>query len=453
MENFINRRYVMTVLAALTMMQSAAHAEIISDLPNPGDIGGESSSGPVMPPLPEVRPEQPATTTQSERVGSVVIDSMSRKSGGELYRVQLGQATVLSRLEITILKSRLKISKVDVITERGQKIAVRELTNLNVENAGAKLSSGNLNISDKIVSIEITGESYSAEADIRISALSVYSTPQLLYRRVVTPPPAPVNSCSSDTSGDALIKSKLDMVTTWGQRMDQAASGSTTERFAATELERYVQDVLSTLNSSAVNRMSEEYMKQLFDFYHRKYNAAPSGSRPEAIYIKLRDAFGRAHSAVVEKKLNCLVAKNQGSSTELMKLLEQFAALYQAARSGSAEEAHYLRMVNQVKGKIMPAFKRELDEKYNFRTLEKEYQEHYAKYQRVPSGHLLESFYLEMSRETRKRALEIMRLQSRRMSAEERFAMIQKYDEQYRRSSFGSEPEKFAQEILAILAP
>lgn len=195
----MNRRYVITVLAALTMMQSAAYAEIISDLPNPGDIGGESSSGAVMPPLPDVRPEQPGTSTQSERVGSVVIDTMSRKTGGELYRVQLGQATVLSRIEITILKSRLKISKVDVITERGQRIAVRELTNLNVENAGAKLSSENLNISDKIVSIEITGESYSAEADIRVSALSVYSTPQLIYRRAVTPPPAPVNNCSADT--------------------------------------------------------------------------------------------------------------------------------------------------------------------------------------------------------------------------------------------------------------
>lgn len=193
-------------------------------------------------------------------------------------------------------------------------------------------------------------------------------------------------------------------------------------------------------------------MKQLFDFYQSKYNAAPSGSRPEAIYIKLRDAFGHAHSAVIEKKMNCLVASKH-SSAELMRLLEDFAAKYQAARSGSAEEAHYLKMVNQVKGKIMPAFKSELDEKYNFRTLEKEYQEHYAKYQRVPSGHLLESFYLEMSRATRKRAIEIMRLQSRRMSAEERFAMIAKYDEQYRKSPSGSELEKFAQEILAILAP
>lgn len=140
----MNRRYVTAVLAALTMMQSAAYAEIISDLPNPGDISGESSSGPVMPPLPDVRPEQPRTTTQSERVGSVVIDTMSRKAGGELTRVQLGQATVLSRIEIAILKSRVKISKVDVVTERGQRIAVRELTNLNVENAGAKLSSHQL---------------------------------------------------------------------------------------------------------------------------------------------------------------------------------------------------------------------------------------------------------------------------------------------------------------------
>ena len=128
-------------------------------------------------------------------------------------------------------------------------------------NSGTATSSENLNLSDRITAIEIIGESYSAEADIRLIAFSMYSSPQMTYRPVVGENGSgghsgsgSVEVCSASTRGDVLIKARLDEIALWSRRMDSAPGGSTQESFAAKELDRYVNDVLSILQNGFLKK-------------------------------------------------------------------------------------------------------------------------------------------------------------------------------------------------------
>ncbi|WII71254.1 beta-sandwich domain-containing protein [Bdellovibrio sp. 22V] len=176
------KRWMASVLAATTLLQNPAYADIM-DLPNPGDFGdGEVTPSPV-PPAPG--PEQ----QQTQFVGSVSISAMSRKSGGTLYIIDLKQALSLQRLDIRVTKNRLKILQTALITDAGQKVSVRQLTNTDVLNTGSVFSSESLNQSDRVARIELVAESYGGEADILVTVVADREVPKLTLReqQVVTP--------------------------------------------------------------------------------------------------------------------------------------------------------------------------------------------------------------------------------------------------------------------------
>nr|BFD62186.1 hypothetical protein BdHM001_08670 [Bdellovibrio sp. HM001] len=457
----MERKLVTAVLLALTMMQSTTHAEVISDLPVPGGSDSQVvsttvttiSSGPrTPPPLPP-----PVSNQQQERSGAVVINSLSRKSNGTTYRISLSQATVLSRLELQVLKSRLKVHSVKVITERGQALSVRELTNTGVLNSGTVTSSENLNLSDRITAIEIVGESYSAEADIRLIAFSMYSSPQMTYRPVFVENGNGGHSgsgsaevCSASTRGDNLIKERLDAIALWSRRMDAAPGGSTQESFAAKELDRYVNDVLSILQNNH-NQLSLAYMQELFKFYNQKYNSAPSGSRPEAVYAKLARGFSDASVKVMNREMDCTIARMNGSSEQILNMLTGYIAAYNRAPSGSREEDNYRKLIVAAKAKVIPAYEKELERKYNFRQVVAELENFVAKYNAAPSGSISEDVYRQMILKARHRALDILKNQVSSMNAEQKYSLIEEFEGKYRRAPSGSIAEGFARDVLAVV--
>lgn len=191
----MERKVVATVLFALTMMQSAAYAQIISDLPVPGDSDGQvvsttvttTSSGPRTPP-------PPVRENINRNYADVAnLDQISRKSGGEPYRFHLSQPTQVRYLELTVQVSRVKIHEATVTTARGQRYVIREFNNSDVLAAGTLLTSENLNVNDDVRMIELRMESYSQPATISLKAVGNNSVPRLTVQRPVvsTPPTTP----------------------------------------------------------------------------------------------------------------------------------------------------------------------------------------------------------------------------------------------------------------------
>ncbi|WP_374000892.1 beta-sandwich domain-containing protein [Bdellovibrio bacteriovorus] len=193
----MKRSRIASLMALLSLAHNIAQAEVITDLPDPGswdDITTDVSTAPTA-------PNQDVTPVQTEYSGSLNITSMSRKSGGTLYQVTLQKALILNRLEIKVDNQRLKIHSAKVITESGRSIAVREFTNSQVLNTGDVLTSENLNLSEKITSIELVAESYGGAADTNLRAFSNYEIAKLNLKvieqttaetvRPHNPPPPP----------------------------------------------------------------------------------------------------------------------------------------------------------------------------------------------------------------------------------------------------------------------
>lgn len=441
----MKRHLIVSVLACLSMSQ-VVHAQAITDLPDPD---GQS--------VPVVQNNQgnsaqtaqavQTSTVQREAISSIVINAISRKSGGELYRVDLARALNISRIDIRVAKSRLKISKAEAVTDRGQRILLRQLMSGALLETGSTLSSENINANIKF--IEITGESYSQEADVSLSVVSVVGKTDLSLKRpvVVT---APVNSGAScsNTSGESTLKNILDQAEMWTQRANDSGGGIQ-EQFAAKQAEVYVQQVLNLLNTNN-GSASPEYLQQLMNFFGQKYDAAPSGSRAENIYARLRNAFGDAYTRASTDKMNCQISRG-ASSAQLIAQIVDARAKYDAARSGSREEAVYAQLSNALRPLVIPTYQRELQSVNDFKVLEAAFYTNMDNYNRAPSGSFLESVYRDMGNVARARAMEVINRQAQSMGPETKYQMIVDYQRRYNAAPSGSAQESFARDVLQIL--
>jgi hypothetical protein len=193
----MNRSILVSFLAAVTLFNSAAFADVIYDLPNL-----EEGATPPQPPPPPVRPsrEEPPTTTPVEKpeeklVGRVIVKQVSRKTGGTVYHIDLRKPLPLTNIDIKVLGGNVKIREGSVLTIKGERIAIREFKNVQVVPTGSKLFSEILNLTTPLAAIEISAESYVETADIQIEATSDVATPTLRLKveapKPTTPPPPP----------------------------------------------------------------------------------------------------------------------------------------------------------------------------------------------------------------------------------------------------------------------
>lgn len=191
----MERRWLTGFMASLAFVQGVgvAHAqEIVVDLPDPFGVG-DATTLPQQPPAPKppvVAPTQPAPV-QAQYTGIARATEISRKSGGTVITVTLQQALPLLRLELNVLTSQVKIHEGTLITTSGQRIAIREFRDTQVLAAQSTLVSENLNLRDAVASVEIRAESYKAESDVEIKAISDSGVPKLSVKMPVVQPPAP----------------------------------------------------------------------------------------------------------------------------------------------------------------------------------------------------------------------------------------------------------------------
>lgn len=174
------RRSMLIGAAVLLALNSSIVRADFTDLPDPGSDG----SGTTQPPI-----SQPQPGGEQQFAGSLNIDSVSRRTGGALYIVKLQKALELIQLDIRITESKAKIYNVTAVTAEGRRLAVTQLQNTAVLETGTLASSENLKKFGRIAMVEIQAESFSAEANLLVTAVSGSEIPRLSLGDDVLPPP------------------------------------------------------------------------------------------------------------------------------------------------------------------------------------------------------------------------------------------------------------------------
>lgn len=189
-------RQLATIIALLSLTQNMAHATVIVDLPDPSSDDFNGSDLPL--------PDSSPAPIQTEYVGNLSLDSLTRKSGGDLYAVELQRPIHISRLELKVTANRLKIHLAALITESGARIDVRDFKNSEVIGTHKTITSEKLNVDERVQSIEFYFESYSGNANASLKVISaddvakltltqkpVADTPTAPAVKPATPPPPP----------------------------------------------------------------------------------------------------------------------------------------------------------------------------------------------------------------------------------------------------------------------
>lgn len=152
------------------------------------EVRFDITPGPRPPQQPLPPPPAPAQTL---REGSVTINTVTRQTGGQWYRVLVTEPLRLDRVEIAALAARVKIHEGSIVTQSGQRLPVREFQNTPVFDAGSRAVSENLNLRERIVAIDLRMESYGGYAAVEVKALSNDGRPRLALENNEPVRPAP----------------------------------------------------------------------------------------------------------------------------------------------------------------------------------------------------------------------------------------------------------------------
>lgn len=258
-----------------------------------------------------------------------------------------------------------------------------------------------------------------------------------------------MGACEFSKSAEPRLADLLKNIALWGDRAEGASGGTVQEDFAAKEMDHFAQQLISLVGSS--NReISDKALLQTAEYFHQKYNAARSGGLAEGIYQQLVRASDAAYFRIADAEMYCEINETKSSLASLT-LAQVFYAKYVSAISGSDSEAAYLKMAREAREQILPNYMHELASMYNFKALEAESDSQYQKFISAPSDSFLEQTFAQMANAANGRALEVLSYQVRRMSAEQKYAMIQEYQQKYDTAASGSFQETRAIAVLEIL--
>ncbi|WP_413287715.1 beta-sandwich domain-containing protein [Bdellovibrio sp. HCB337] len=131
----------------------------------------------------------PLASVQASDDGVAILKGITRKSGGQVYRLDLQEPLRLERVSILILSAKLKVHSARLVTESQTRISLANLTNTAVTAAGQTLKSEYINRNDRIAALEIRAESFGAVADIIVTATSDEGLPVLIDEDSSSAPP------------------------------------------------------------------------------------------------------------------------------------------------------------------------------------------------------------------------------------------------------------------------
>ncbi|MBO9667108.1 MAG: beta-sandwich domain-containing protein [Bdellovibrio sp.] len=141
--------------------------------PRPGDGYGRPERPNYPPPPPVQRYEE----------ASVQVSSVTRRTGGEWIRVTLNNPIAIEQLEVRALTAGVRVHDAMVYTASGRQFPVRQFQGTGTLYAGDRLGSENLNIRDRVTTIDLRMESMGGYADVLVRVMSMDGYPSLNVSR------------------------------------------------------------------------------------------------------------------------------------------------------------------------------------------------------------------------------------------------------------------------------
>jgi hypothetical protein len=202
---FMKRLSVLVVAAVLT--QSLGAYAQLTDLPDPGAIG----QLPEITPLPPVEPKKPLPPpppienkpVQPKSYGryqsSERVTEISRKTGGLVYRLLLQPAASIRKVTITTIRGSVITHDAVLVSDRGEKISLQDLSNKQQIKLGQTAESEDINFRAPVAAIDIRAEGVGGVSDIKVQVYSddsrtalKWQKPEVVKPEVAKPaPPAP----------------------------------------------------------------------------------------------------------------------------------------------------------------------------------------------------------------------------------------------------------------------
>lgn len=149
-----------------------------------GGFGRQEPSRPPRYPEAPSRPvPPPPPPAQSRFEGTTQLTQITRRTGGEWFRITLRTPVSLDRLEVRALAAGVKIHEASLYTQSNRRVQIRELTGTPTFYAGDTAVSESLNLGERIQVIDIRAESMGGVADVLVKAISNETYPSLSVTR------------------------------------------------------------------------------------------------------------------------------------------------------------------------------------------------------------------------------------------------------------------------------
>lgn len=368
---------------------------------------------------------------QSAYEGVGRIGEISRKAGGELYKLDLTKAVPLTQLRAKPEVGHVKLLSVTLVTEKKERIPVKALSNVIVANTDPALLSENFSSDVGIITVEVKAEALWDKAILDINAISNKEMPQLALRK----PPL------CDRKTDTLIKEKLDIVQVWAARAEGSPQGSIQEKYATQEFNRYVNEFIATLKGENISSISLEYTLALLNFFTERHNASRAGSAGEQAYKTMATSTFEVFYALLQKESDqsCYVF----SSEALINISLDFQKRYEANKPDSGARKLYEMMISRI-GKFIPTqYRQEITEKnYGFRQADSEGHKYFKLFKGSKADSFLKAPYQEMSANAYAIAEQGLIREAQQMDSDKRYELIVEYQAKY------NDPVQYPQDVM-----
>jgi hypothetical protein len=395
------------------------------------------SAGLPKPPAPPTTPAPPSTDPQYEGTGRV--DQVTRQAGGELYLLELSKAITLSRLEAKSKLGKVKIYSTTLVTDKNDRIPVRQLQGLSLDEAMQAVSSEMLTSTTGIAAIEILAEAMGGEASLEIKAFSPKEAPKLALGKRV-----PDFACKR--SIDSLLKDKLDPVQMWVTRAEAAAPGSVQEKFAGNQLKEQVKDFVATIRMGG-SYTTNAYLLTLMNFFVDQYNSVRAGGVSEPAYRDMLTATYDVLMIAIQNELPC----RKYSSATLIKMSTDFNEKYLSMKQDAKARPLFATMMTKVRDMAPEQFRKELAPmNLSFRDADSEGSKYYKLYLAGKDEDFLRVTHRNMSAYAFVAAEQALTKEVKLMDIEQRYQLIVEFQAKY--NSNTDFPQAVAARYLNILA-
>lgn len=380
--------------------------------------------------------------------GSVEVSQISRSSGGAWYRVNLRRSLRLERIDISVLNQRLKIHEVSVITDRRERIQLKELTNSPVVGTGSVLSSNYLNVREEIIAIDIRAESYGGVASMLVTALSNQDRPSLeLEQRLPEPPSRPVpgpgrpnpgypdngyNNCGrNDITND--VNYHIADLEAWISRYNNSYSGTPEKSMAQRYIDETAKRIQDIARSESARTTTINNLEALASRSYSKMSAQYSGTAGYNAWASIATALFSTMATAVDTALDC----NVKNTTELLSLAKQMDSKRQSQYSGTISYNGYDRVVSKLFAAASAYYENEV-RRFNkdFNIINQELEKYDSARQSLYSGTTAYNGYQTLIQKAASLAQADLRNNLYRLRPNDRYDLLKKFES--RRNSFYS---------------